>query len=114
MKTGLKIYSIEQVSVSARSSHQVSTAANDASYPDVFSHLLVLNVLQSTHPRPKVRKPAWPRRLVALATKPGEKRELVPLALLRSQKQVETGIDNAAALAEDLFTGLAHRPTSHR
>ena len=47
--------------------------ADDASYPDVFSHLGVLAVLQSSHPRPRVRKPAWPRRLVALVTKPGEK-----------------------------------------
>ena len=57
----------------ARTSHQVSTAADDASYPAVFSHQGVLNVLQSTPARPLVRKPAWPRRLIALVTKPGEK-----------------------------------------
>ena len=53
-------------------SHQLPTAADDASYPDVFSHLGVLDVLQSTPARPEARKPAWPRRLVALVAKSGE------------------------------------------
>ena len=52
--------------------HQLPTAADDASYSDVFSHLEVLNVMQSTPARPEARKPAWPRRLVALVAKSGE------------------------------------------
>jgi len=37
----------------ARSSHQLSTAADDASYPDVFSHFGVLNVPQVRLRAPK-------------------------------------------------------------
>ena len=56
----------------ARSIHELSAAANDASAPAVFYHLGVLNVPSSTPPRPKVRKHGWHRRLAALATKPHE------------------------------------------
>ena len=61
----------------ARISHQLSAAASDTPHPAVFSRLGVLDVLSSTTPRPSGRKPRWARHLAALATKDGEKCELV-------------------------------------
>jgi hypothetical protein len=58
--------------IAARISHQLSTAGDDAQHPAVLSHLRVLNVPQSTPPRPEIRKPSCAQRLNALVTKPGE------------------------------------------
>ncbi len=54
----------------ARVTHEVSTAADDASRPAVFARLGMLDVLSSTPPRPSGRKPHCALHLVVLATLP--------------------------------------------
>ncbi len=58
----------------ARTSHQLFGCAQRCTAPRRgFLSLEVLNVPQSTPPRPELRKHTWPQHLVALAAKPGEK-----------------------------------------
>ncbi len=56
----------------ARTSHQLSAAADDAQCPAMFSRIGMLDGLRSTTPRPSGRKLHWTRHFAALATKAGE------------------------------------------
>jgi uncharacterized protein YcbX len=86
--------------VLARTSHQLSTADDDAQHPAVLSHPGVLNVLQSTPPRPEMRKPGCAQRLDALVTKPGEKSGL----------DVATGDQRSVTIWNDTCTALSAGP----
>ena len=81
----------------ARTSHQLSTADDDAQHPAVLSHPRVLNVLQSTPPRPEMRKPSCAQRLDALVTKPGEKSRLD--VVTDDQRSVTVWKDTCTALS---------------